>query len=106
MLTPFFIWQNRVLVRINPENVIGLSTVGNYTKIFLSDKTYYMVRSTLSSALKKLPQDIFIKTHRSYAASVYYIDLVNKDHVVIGEEIMPIGKQYYRSVLDKLNIIE
>jgi len=106
MLLPFFVWQNRVLKKINPENVICLSTEGNYTRIFLTNKTYYMVRSTLSNALKKLPPDMFIKIHRSLAASIYHIDIISRDHLLLGDEPVPIGKQYYRSLIDRLNIIE
>lgn len=106
MMIPFFVWQNRVLKKINPEDVICLYTEKNYTRIFLKNKTYYMVRSTLSSALKKLPPDIFIKIHRSFAASVYYIDSIEKDHLQVGNESIPIAKQYYKSLLAKLNIIE
>ncbi len=106
MLKPFFVRQDKMLKKINPRDVIGLATEGNYTRIFLADRSYYMVRSTLSNALKKLPPDIFIKTHRSFAASVYYIDIVYKDHLLVGEEPIPIGKQYYKSLMDKLTIIE
>ena len=106
MLKPFFVWQNKMLKKINPEDVICLWTEGNYTKIYLVDKSYYMVRSTLSGALKKLPPDIFIKIHRSFAASVYHIDVINKDHLLVRDEPIPVGKQYYKSLIEKLNIIE
>jgi DNA-binding LytR/AlgR family response regulator len=53
MLKPFFVWQNKVLKRISPADVMCLFTEGNYTKIILSDKSVYLVRSSLSSALKK-----------------------------------------------------
>jgi len=106
MLKPFFVWQDKMLKKVHPEDVICLFTEKNYTKIFLSDKSYYMVRSTLSNALKKLPDDIFIKTHRSFAVSVLYIDSIYKDHLVVGDEPVPIARQYYKSVRNKLNIIE
>ena len=106
MLKPFFVWQNKALKKINPEDVICLSTEGNYTRIYLADKTFYMVRSTLSGALKKLPPDMFIKIHRSFAASVFHIDSIYKDHLLVGDEPIPIAKQYYKSLIDRLNIIE
>ena len=106
MLKPFFVRENKVLKKINPGDVICLSTEGNYTRIFLVDKTYYMLRSTLSGALKKLPPDMFIKIHRSYIASIYHIDDIHKDHLLIGGESVPIAKQYYKSLIDKLNVIE
>jgi DNA-binding LytR/AlgR family response regulator len=106
MLKPFFVWQNNVLKSIDPRKVICLSTEGNYTKIFLSDHKYYTVRTSLSGALKKLPPEMFIKIQRSLVVSIYFIDLIAKDHLVIGEEPMPIGKECYKSAIRQLNIIE
>jgi len=51
-----------------------LYTERNYTRIYLSDKTYYLVRSSLSRALKKLPPEMFIKIHQSLVAFIYFID--------------------------------
>lgn len=106
MLKPFFVWQNKVLKNINPAEVMCLATEGNYTRILLSDKTHVMVRSSLSSALKKLPGEIFIKVHRSVAASVYFIDNVARDHLTVGGVTIPVGRQYYKQVIDQLNVIE
>jgi DNA-binding LytR/AlgR family response regulator len=106
MMTPFFVWQNRILKKIHPEDVVALDTEGNYTRILLSNNTHYMVRSTLSNALKKLPPDIFFKVHRSTAVSVYHIDKIHRDHLITGRVSLPIGKQYYQALLERLNIIE
>jgi DNA-binding LytR/AlgR family response regulator len=106
MAKPFFVWQNKKLKRINPDDVICLLTEENYTRIFMADKSFYMVRSSLANALKKLPSDVFIKIHRSFAASVYHIDMIERDHLLIGDQSIPIGKQYYQPLIDKLNIIE
>src|SRR6266849_5857240 len=99
MLNPFFVWQNKILKRIDPELVMCLYTEGNYTKIYLSDHTYYLVRSTLSGALKKLPPEMFIRIHRSLVASIYFIDHIAKDHLIIGGESIPIGRQYYKAAI-------
>ncbi|MEP7257567.1 MAG: LytTR family DNA-binding domain-containing protein [Flavitalea sp.] len=106
MLKPFFVWQQKALRKIDPADVMCLYTEGNYTKIFLSDKTYYLVRSTLSGALKKLPPEIFIKTHRAFAVSVNFMDNVTKDHLTVRDESIPIAKQYYARVIRQLTIIE
>lgn len=105
MQKPFFVWQNKVLKSIEPEEVLCLYTEGNYTRIFLTNKRDYLVRTTLSGALKKLPSDIFIKTHRSCAVSIYYIDDIARDHLLIGKETIPISRQYYESVVKQLNVI-
>jgi DNA-binding LytR/AlgR family response regulator len=106
MLKPFFVWQNKVLKSLKPEEVVCLVAEKNYTKIYLSNKTDCLVRSTLSGALKKLPPEIFIKIHRSCVVSIYFIDNIARDHLIIGGKPLPIGRQYYRSVIKQLNIID
>jgi DNA-binding LytR/AlgR family response regulator len=107
MQKPFFVRKDKKLKKVRPEDVVGLATEKNYTRIFLANReTIYMVRSTLSNALKKLPPDMFIKTRRSYAVSVFYIDNIQMDHLELPGELIPIGRQYYKSVMEKLNIIE
>jgi DNA-binding LytR/AlgR family response regulator len=106
MLKPFFVWQDKELKKINPEDLICLSTEGNYTRIYLANKTFYLVRSSLSATVKKLPPGIFIKIHRSFVASVYHISSIHKEYLVVVDEAIPIAKRYYKSVLAKLNIIE
>jgi len=105
VLKPFFVWQDKVLKKIRPEEVMLLATEENYTRIYLSDRTHYIVRSTLAGALKKLPLDVFIRVHRSYAASIFYVDTVERDHLTIGGTTIPIARQYYKSVIDQLTII-
>src|SRR5688572_6373049 len=105
LFLPFFV-RDKQLIRVDPQNVALLETVRNYTKIELFNETYYMVRSSLAGAQKKLPPDMFIRVHRSYVVSIYYIVSINRDHLLIGEQPIPIGKQYYKSLMDKLNIIE
>ena len=106
MQTPFFVRQNGVLKKIDPAEVICLFTEGNYTKIFLTNHIYYLVRATLSGALKKLPKDTFIRINRKTVASIYFMDQIARDHLIIEGEPVPITRQYYASVLAQLNIIE
>ena len=106
MLKPFFVWKDKKLISLSPTDVILLETVGNYTKIVLSNETYVMVHTSLSSALKKLPSELFIRIHRSYAASIHFIDTIERDHLTIGKYSIPIARQYYKTVLEQLNVIE
>ena len=106
MLKPIFVYQNKVLKSIKPEDVVCLVADKNYTKIFLTEKRFYLVRSTLTGVLKKLPPDVFIKVHRSFAASIFFIRKIDRYHVEIGGQSIPVGRRYYQSFIDQLNIIE
>lgn len=105
MQKPVFFWQDKRLKKVNPLDLMFITTVGNYTKLFLRDLSHVMVRSTLSGILSKMPGGIFFKTHRAYAVSVYYIDHVERDHIVIGREAIPLAKQYYKPLLAQLAIV-
>ena len=102
---PFFIRMDRLWKRIDPLNVMVLESNGNYVRIYLSDGTQYDVRSTLKAALKKLSPEIFIQTHRTTIASVFYIDDILEDHLVIGGHPVPIGDEFYDAFIKKLHFI-
>ncbi len=106
MLPPFFIWQNRMLKKIQPEDVIAISTDSNYILTFVTGG-HYMVRSTLAAALKKLPPDLFKRIHQRLVVSVNYVDQIARDHLIIegNETPQPISRQHYRSFINSLNII-
>jgi len=38
-------------------------------------------------------------------ASIYFIDDIAKDHLIISGKPVPIGKLFYKPVIKKLNII-
>lgn len=107
MLQEFiYVRDDKALRRIHPADVLCLATEKNYTRIFLTDDTHYMVRATLAGALKRLPRNIFIRIHRSYVVSLLHVDDIYKDYVVIKRKEVPIGRQYYRAFVQRLNVIE
>jgi DNA-binding LytR/AlgR family response regulator len=103
---PFFIWDNKKLLSINPEQVMLLETTGNYTKIVFPGDKCYMVRTSLTKALEKLPAEMFIRIHSAYAVSIFYIEKIERDHLTVGGKGYPIARQYYKKLKEKLNIIE
>ena len=107
MRPPFFIWQDKVLKKIQPEDVIAISSDKNYIKIFVVNDKYYIVRSTLTAALEKLPSDLIKRVHHRLAVSINYADHIAKDHLHIeGEENpLPISRQHYQAFISSLNIV-
>ncbi len=106
MMKPIFIWQKqKPIKRIDPENVLYLATKGNYTRLYFPDKSFLVVRSSLFAALKKLPEGMFIRISDSMAVSVYHIDNIRKYYLVLAGETKTIGRPYFSSVLEQLNVI-
>ena len=112
MMKPIFIWQKQTPIKkIDPGTVVYLWTKGNYTRLYFPDKSFWEVRSSLQSALEKLPEDMFLRINESTAVSIYYIDSIYRDYLVLaGEseesrESKPIGRPYYNEFIKKLNVI-
>ncbi|GAO43985.1 LytR/AlgR family response regulator transcription factor [Flavihumibacter petaseus] len=104
-MPPIFTWQGKQLYAIKPEEIALLCAEGDYTKVILADNTFFRVKKTLSATLTKLPTEIFIRIHRSYAVSINHIKTLDRQQLAVGEHFIPISKQYFNSIVEKLNIL-
>jgi DNA-binding LytR/AlgR family response regulator len=103
MMIPFFIRYKEGLKRIDPSHVIRLESRGNYTNFVLTNNKIFTVRTTISAAMEKLREDIFIRINPATVVSVFFIDTIEKDHLTIGEKSFPIQKSYFESVVMHVN---
>ena len=110
MLEPFFIRtdvkKEKVLKRVDPMQVARLRTVKNYTKIFLIDDTVYTVRTSLVNAMKNFPPEMFVKIDRAEVVSIFFIDEIAKDHLIMNGKTVSIARSYYKYVAAGIKIIE
>ena len=102
----YFFRKDGILQRMDIEKLIYLETARNYVH-FCSATEKLTLRTKLSNALAKLPSDRFIKVHRIFAVSLYDIDTVNKDHLLLKSisSPIPIGKPYYAEILKRINVL-
>ena len=105
MTKPIFVWQDKTLKRLLPEQIAFLATEKNYTRIFMIDESFFMVRATLANATKVLPKDMFIKIHRSFVVSVLHINSIHKDHVEVLGAPVPVARQYYEGLMKRVSVI-
>lgn len=110
MLKPFFVRtevkKEKVLKKVDPMQVARLSTVKNYTTIYLIDGTGYAVRTSLVNALKNFPPGMFIKIDRAEVVSVLHVDNITKEHLIMDGKTVSIARSYYKYVVSGINIIE
>jgi DNA-binding LytR/AlgR family response regulator len=112
MMKPVFISQKQTPIKkIDPGTVVYLHTKGNYTKLYFADKSFWEVRSSLYGALKKLPEEMFVRISESTAVSIYYIDSIYRDYLVLvgradePRETKTIGTTYYKALIKYLDVI-
>jgi len=85
-------------VRIPTKEILYIEGFDDYIRIHLdSGKSIYTLMS-LKSILEKLPEQEFIRIHRSYIVSIRKIQRIYNQMVLLGEKELPIGKSYIESI--------
>ena len=78
----------------------------NYTTIYLIDGGAYTVRTSLVNALVNFPPGMFIRIDRAEVVSVFHIDNIAKDHLIMNGKTVSIARPYFKYVVAGINIIE
>jgi DNA-binding LytR/AlgR family response regulator len=79
----------------------------NYTKLYTANETY-LARITLLEAMKLLPENKFLRVHRSFAVAADHIDIVTRDSVrlaTIPVEV-PVSRMYYVAITKHFVILD
>ncbi len=100
-----FIRDKGWLKRLQISDINWIKVEGVYTHLHCSENEYTL-RSTSREVLDKLPRDQFIQVHKSFYVNVCKIEAVNSSSVKIKNELLPIGRTYYRKVIDHLNKVD
>lgn len=99
-----FVRSDSVLTKIKINEIIYIQAMGDYVNIFTTDKRY-TVHITLKGMEEKLSHYLFYRLHRSYLIAINHIDNVEENTAYIGKHPIPIGEQYKKELLKKINLI-
>jgi DNA-binding LytR/AlgR family response regulator len=92
------------MVKVNIEDILYIEAERNYCRIYSKEKEYLLVM-TLKDMDLKLPQQHFIRIHRSYIVNLSQIHEVATSHIVIGKKAIPISKSFKEELLKRLQTI-
>lgn len=82
------------VVKITLADILFIEGLDNYLKIHLSKQQPVVVRMTMKALQDNLPENNFIRVHRSYIIPFNRIDAVRNKIIFIAGEEIPIGKSY------------
>lgn len=103
-LNSIFIKANDQIVNLKLSDVLWVEAYGDYVN-FNTEKTRYLVHSTMKAIENKLPGDQFTRVHRSFIIRPDKIDLIEESLVQIGKKLIPIGESYRQDFFAKLSIL-
>jgi DNA-binding LytR/AlgR family response regulator len=100
-----FVRSNSVLNRIKLTDILYIQALGDYVNIYTTGGKRYMVHSTLKAMEEKLPESKFYRLHRSYLIAVDHIDIIEEGTAYVEKHAIPIGEQYKKELLKRLNLL-
>ena len=99
-----FIKDNGVLKKINLDDILYLEAMGDYVKVHTPQK-YHVVHSTLKAIEEKLPEEKFVRVHRSYIVAINKIDYIQEGTIYINKTSIPVADTYRSTLNKKLNLL-
>jgi DNA-binding LytR/AlgR family response regulator len=86
-----------VVIDLPVNDILYAQSYGNYVKIFTPDKSH-LASITTNQLESMLPQDHFVRVHKSYIVAVGKIEQVERDNIILNNEKIPIGITYRRNL--------
>ncbi len=79
------------------DEILYAQSYGNYVKIFMNEKS--LLASITTNQLEHLlPQDDFVRIHKSYIVAVKKIEQIERDNIILNQEKIPVGITYRRNL--------
>ena len=86
-------------IKLNYSDIFYVKSDNVYVEIYTRTQTY-LLRSSLTNFLAKMPSSIFFRTHKSYGVNIHHVDAVNHIDLVIRDTKIPISKSFKQFLLD------
>ena len=94
-ITPhFFVRADYRLIKVNFEDILYVEGLDDYLKIYLQAAKPLLVRMTMKAMLEKLPNDEFLRVHRSFIVPLARILSVRNKTITLEAHEIPIGSSY------------
>lgn len=89
-------------IRLKFSDIIYIEGCKDYVKVYTSERML-LTRLNLKNIQGKLPNNQFIRIHRSFIVALSKITQFQKNEIYLGEKALPIGEYYKEDVLKILN---
>ena len=91
-------------IAVSIDTIMYIESIGNYIKLHYTDGTSLLSKIPLHIVEEQLPQDEFIRIHRSFLVAKCRIASFSKSEVILKKDgkSLPVGRKY----LDNLKVLK
>lgn len=96
-----FVKADYRLQKINLNDILYVEGMKDYLKIFIGNKKV-ITHMSMKRMEEILPDNRFVRIHKSYLVSIEKVDSICKNNIYIQENVIPIGEYYKKAFFDFL----
>ncbi len=97
-----FVRDKGCLKKINFKDILWLKGDGNYTTLVAKGKVYSL-RNILKEFEAILPDDEFVRIHKSFLVRIDKIETISPKEVTVVNQKVPVGRTYYQKLIHGIN---
>ncbi len=100
----FYVNIGNRLIKIDIPSVTLVQAKGDYI-VIKTDSSTYTVHTTLKKIEDILPDNLFLKVHRSYIINTKKIIDIEDNSVLIGKDVIPVSRGNKPELIKRLNLL-
>lgn len=93
---------DKKLYRTAFNDILFFEAFGDYAKVHLESQVL-IIASTMKKMEAELPEELFVRTHKSFIINTSKVDFIEGNQIKIGGKMIPIGMRYRENLLKQLN---
>lgn len=98
-----FVKQKNLFQKVKFDDILFIKAEHVYVELNLANNKKHLIRNTMNAFCEKMPKDFF-RVHRSYAVNMQHLEAINTSYIVVGNEEIPIGKNYRDELMKRVRI--
>ncbi len=99
-----FVKSDYGTVKIKLKDIKYIQGLKDYLKIHISQEKPILTLMTFKDIQSKLPDDQFLRIHRSYIVNIRSVDAIQRSKVVVDDVRIPIGDSYKTDFLKRIGM--
>ena len=100
-----FIKHDSRYVKLNLGDVRYVEALADYVNIYIGEGKRYTILSTMKSLESRLPNEQFVRVHRSFIIRIDKIEEIEDNTITIDRKAIPISRSYKDSLMKRLKML-
>jgi len=100
-LKVIYLKADKAIHKVELEKILYIEALADYVAIHTPAKRF-IIHSTMKGILSKLPENDFIRVHKSFIVCLDMITQINKKSITIDKISIPFGKAYKKEIMKKI----